>query len=448
MFGSGSSPAFGAGFSSMSGSSPLFGSSNPAFGSSTTTPFGAGSSLSLFGSSTSQSAFGLQGTMSSPFGQPKPSPVFGQTQPSFFGQSTMQQASPFGQTSSFGQTQSSIFGGVQSYPSGQIQTPFGVQSSSFGQTQQSTPGFGQTQLPMFGNPQQSIFSSSQLTTQMAPVAPMAIPLPDRDIQAIVDAYKDEAGNPKYSFKSLLLSVTDQSMRVKPIGVSDIMWAEAMNKLEGMESADRERLWPELIQGFKDLSHRLKLQDEAIASDTQRLRTTQTNVKLLERHFQVDTLTWIQRLRHKEKELQRRLLRVMRIVEALEGKGFRMPTTKGEAYIGEHLRTLARQLQAPGAELPRRVYTLLSISRMQAQVEGAPALLPGLAKIDEQSLGDMFEVLRRQTEAISSLVNILKKDMRNTEIIMSEDTEMLDEPVESDSRRSGRNGILLAYSGNV
>ena len=38
----------------------------------------------------------------------------------------------------------------------------------------------------------------------------------------------------------------------------IMWAEAMGKLEGMESADRERLWPQLVQGFKDLSNRLKV----------------------------------------------------------------------------------------------------------------------------------------------------------------------------------------------
>lgn len=37
-----------------------------------------------------------------------------------------------------------------------------------------------------------------------------------------------------------------------------MWAEAMGKLEGMESTDRERLWPQLVQGFKDLSQRLKV----------------------------------------------------------------------------------------------------------------------------------------------------------------------------------------------
>ena len=37
-----------------------------------------------------------------------------------------------------------------------------------------------------------------------------------------------------------------------------MWAETMSKLEGMDSADRERLWPQLVQGFKDLSSRLKV----------------------------------------------------------------------------------------------------------------------------------------------------------------------------------------------
>lgn len=37
-----------------------------------------------------------------------------------------------------------------------------------------------------------------------------------------------------------------------------MWAEAMGKLEGMESSKRERLWPQLVQGFKDLSQRLKV----------------------------------------------------------------------------------------------------------------------------------------------------------------------------------------------
>eukprot|EP01018_Ginkgo_biloba_P037159 Gb_32959 [translate_table: standard] len=455
MFGSASTPSFGtpsstpfgtpASTPSMFGSTaPLFGSSAPSMFSSAS-PFGASSTPSLFGSSTPQSGAAMFGATQTPFGQPASSPAFGQTQPSLFGQPTQQQQqqqqqpSPFGQPLTFGQATSAF---------GQTQTPMFSQPSPFGQ-QQSSPGFGQqTQPSMFGTPnQQPLSNSSQLTTQMAPVAPLGFSLPDRDIQAIMEAYKDDPGNPKYGFKHLLFSVTDPSMRIKPVGVSDIMWAEAMNKLEGMDSADRERLWPELVQGFKDLSQRLKLQDEAVAADAHRLQATQTNVKLLQRHFQVDTVPGIQRMRQKEQELQRRLLRAMRIVEALEGKGFRMPPTKGEAHLGEKLAALARQLQGPSAELPRRVHTLLSISRMRANIGGAPTLLPGLPKIDDQSLGEMHEVLHQQTEAISRLSSVLKRDIRNMEIIMSEDTEMSDVSLESDVRKSSLHRILPSHNGN-
>ncbi|GJN13130.1 hypothetical protein PR202_ga31467 [Eleusine coracana subsp. coracana] len=73
----------------------------------------------------------------------------------------------------------------------------------------------------------------------------------------MEAYREDPGNPRYAFRHLLFSVTDPSQRVKPVAASDIMWAEAMRKLECMDSADRERLWPQLVQGFKDLSSRLK-----------------------------------------------------------------------------------------------------------------------------------------------------------------------------------------------
>lgn len=294
------------------------------------------------------------------------------------------------------------------------------QPSLFGQL---TPGFGQGQPSIFGATQQPLLQNGQLTTQMAPVAPISMPLPDRELQVIIDAYKDDIGNPKYAFRHLLLSVTDPSMRVKPIGISDILWAEAINKLEGMDSAERERLWPELVQGFKDLSRRLKLQDEALAADVQRLQATEANVKLLQRHFEIDTIPWIQRLRQKEQELQRRLLKMMRVVEALEGKGFRMPLTKGEAHLGVRLRNLAQQLVGPRAELPRRVDSLLSSSRMQVSTGGfSHTFIPGNNKIDDQSLSEMHKVLLQQTEAIGRLVNVLKRDIRDMEIIAAEDSQ--------------------------
>ncbi|KAJ4972996.1 hypothetical protein NE237_006170 [Protea cynaroides] len=327
--------------------------------------------------------------------------------------------------------------GTSSSTSPLFSTPFTQQQQQTQQQQsplfqQPSTGFGFQSPSPFGAPQSSPFPQSsplpfanaQLTTQMAPVGPLPFSLADRDIQAIVDAYKEEPGNPKHAFKHLLFSVTDPSARIKPAGISDIMWAEAMRKLEGMESADRERLWPQLVQGFKDLSLRLKLQDEAMLSDAERLRMTQSNVKMLQRHFQADTIPRIQRMRQKEQDLQRRLLRVMRILEALEGKGCRVPLVKSEAELAEKLAALARQLKGPGAELSRRVHNLLSISRVRANANGGGSIyLPGSTKIDEQSLADMQEVLQQQTEAIARLGNVLKRDVRDMEIIMAEDSGM-------------------------
>lgn len=149
---------------------------------------------------------------------------------------------------------------------------------------------------------------------------------------------------------------------------------------------------------------------------------------LQRHFLADTLPWVQRLKQKEQGLQRRLLRVMRIVEALESKGCRMPVMKGEAELAEKLALITRQLKGSGAELSRRVQNLLTITHGQANGSGAgnSIYLQGSAKIHEQSLADMQEVLQQQTEAIARLGNVLKRDVRDMEIIMAEDKEMTDD----------------------
>ncbi|KAJ6846203.1 nuclear pore complex protein NUP54 [Iris pallida] len=356
------------------------------------------SSPSLFGTPSSSPA--LFGTPSSTpaFGTPS-TPAFGSTPSPFFQQSQQQQQSPF----------STPFPQQQQHPN---PSPFGG-------------GFG----TQFGNAQ------PQITTQMAPVTPISVSLADRDLQAIIDAYKEEPSNNKYAFRHLLFSVTDPTARVKPVGASDIMWAEAIGKLEGMESVDRERLWPQLVQGFKDLSNRLKLQDEVIVSDDERLRMTQNNVKMLQRHLQADTLPWVQRMKLKQQALQRRLLRVMRIVEALEGKGIRMPLSKPEVELADKLAGMARQLKGPGAELPKKVHNLLAVTRVHANGGVGSAYLPASARIHEQSLAEMQEVLQQQTEAIARLGNVLKRDTRDMEIIMSEDTYMADDGGERKTLKS-------------
>ncbi|KAJ4752027.1 Nuclear pore complex protein Nup54 [Rhynchospora pubera] len=414
-----STPAFGA-----PSSAPAFGvSSTPAFGTPSTTPaFGAPSSTPAFGAPSATPAFGAPSSTPA-FGAPSSTPAFGATN---FGAPSS--------TPAFGNT---LFGTPSSTPAcGTPSTP------AFG-TFSSTPAFGTPSTPAFGAPsasplfpqqqQQQQLSPSPLllggpiTTQMAPVAPLPYSLPDRDIQAIVDAYREEPDNPKYAFRHLLFSVTEPAARAKPISVPNTMWAEAMRKLEGMESSNRERLWPQLVQGFKDLSARLKLQDEVISSDADRLRMTHSNVKMLQRHFQADTLPWIQRLKQQELALQRRLLKIMKIVEALENKGFRMPLTNEEVQLRDKLVAMAKRIKGPGSDLSKRVYNLMSVSRVLVSSGGigGPVYVPSSAKVDEQSILDLQEVLLQQTEAVAKLGNVLKRDARDLEIITSDNKDIIE-----------------------
>jgi nuclear pore complex protein Nup54 len=416
--------------SGFGGGEGLFGST-PAFGASTggghfaiTTP-----STQTFGASDQQQGTSLFGQTPSPFGHSQHTLAFGQPQASF-GQ--------IPKTSAHGQASPNpMFGGQLQQASSFNQALGGLSGQVL-----SNPFLSKPASPM------NTFSGS-LTTQMAPVAPVVVPLPDREIQAIVDVYTEDVRHPQDGFKYLLLSVTDPAARLKPAGVPDILWAEAIIKLEGMDSVDRERLWPELVHGFKDLSRRMKLQDETIAADVQRLQATESNVKLLRRHFETDTLPWIQRLRQKEQELQRRSVKVMKMVDALEGKGVHMALNRGEANLGDYLRSLTRQLRGASAELPRRVETLLSASRMQVGLGGGlqPALL-GPGQIDNQSLIEMHEVLRQQTEAISRLARVLKRDLRDIDIILTEDTEMVDGHVDNDNSKFHGNQALIGFTKKI
>ncbi|KAI5013586.1 hypothetical protein ZWY2020_037099 [Hordeum vulgare] len=363
-------------------SPPLFGT--PSFGTPSTTPaFGTPSSTPAFGAPSSTPAFGVPSSTPA-FGAPSSTPAF------------------------WTPTSSPTFGTPSSTPA--FGAPPSPSPSPFGFQQQVNPSpspFG------FGGG-----AGGQITTQMAPVAPLPLSPSDRDIQAMVDAYKEEPGNPRYAFRHLLFSVTDPSQRVKPVAASDIMWAEAMGKLECMDSADRERLWPQLVQGFKDLSCRLKLQDEVLVSDTERLSMTHSNVKKLQRHFQADTYPWIQRLKHQELVIERRLLRIMRIVEALENRGFRVPLMKEEADLYERLVAIIKQIKGTGGDLSKRAYNLLSTSRLLASTGCAsgPIYIPNSTKVDKQNVSELLEALQQQTEAVAKLGNVLKRDTRDVEIM--------------------------------
>eukprot|EP00850_Spirogloea_muscicola_P007167 SM000035S13147 [mRNA] locus=s35:835559:837873:+ [translate_table: standard] len=454
----------------------MFGSPAPPPGGSAFGGFGAPSQAafggaqpqpSLFGQpQQSPSLFGAPGAAApatpSLFGQPPPAAstpsLFGQATPSLFGQ-----PQPAPATSAFGQSSSPLSGGYFGQPAAAApSTPSlfgqGPSPSLFGQAQPSlfaSPAPAQQQQQQQQQQQPGMFGSLQPTTQMVPVAPLTMPLPDRELQGIVDAYNEDASNPRYLFRHLFLSVTEPGARMKPSVVSDLMWAEAMSKLEDSTGPEKNLLWPELAQGFKDLLRRMQarfltasgLQDDALSMDEERMRATAANAAGLRRHFETDTLPWIQRLRLQEQALQRRLLRMMRIVEALEQKGQRVPLAGSEVQLAEKLRQLAGEVRGPRAELPRRVEALLSAARLKGSIQTG-ALPPADGLLDEFSLAEMQEALQQQTEAIVRLTAVLKRDARDVETILGREvgsSAVLEEhPVERSFLPRRPSDIPLTY----
>ncbi|KAI9081241.1 hypothetical protein K1719_036813 [Acacia pycnantha] len=161
---------------------PSFGSSVPAFGSSSTSAFGS----SVFGQKPAFGGFGST-TQASPFGsaaQPsQPQPAFGS---SIFGSST-----PFGASSqpTFGSTSTPAFGTSSTPAFGSTSTPFGATSTpAFGSTSSPTfgstgsafgasssvfgagGGFGQSSTPLFGSSTTSAFGTSTTPAFGAPSA--------------------------------------------------------------------------------------------------------------------------------------------------------------------------------------------------------------------------------------------------------------------------------------
>jgi len=57
----------------------------------------------------------------------------------------------------------------------------------------------------------------------------------------------------------------------------------------------------------------------------------------------------------------------------------------------------------------------------------------------------FQVLRQQTEAISRLATVLKRDMRDIDIILSEDTEMVDGHLDIDNGKYHGSRSLVGFT---
>lgn len=257
-------------------------------------------------------------------------------------------------------------------------------------------------------------------------APGAAPHPDdsavQEIESIKDSYMAAPGNHRYRFQYLFLNVVDNpAARVKPSGVDELAWREALRRAGGPENPDR--LWPVLAEGFKGLLARKAAQDEAIGEHSERLAAVRGAVAALAARQEAVLRAQLEGIRRRHTALCQQLLRVLRYVDALEGR-FAHAMGHRSATAREGLAALARQLAAveagvaPGstAGLQGKVEALLAAARQRAGAAPGRPLGDLDAGVDPASLHSAYQVLSQYAEALSKMQAVLRRAQREVGVL--------------------------------
>eukprot|EP00884_Botryococcus_braunii_P011308 jgi/Botrbrau1/20178/Bobra.0173s0076.1 len=361
------------------GTTPFGGTASP-FGAAAPRPPSTGFSFgatpsptpTLFGG---QSAFGAPSTSAAPafsFGnttqQAKPS-IFGGTNPTTFG---------FGQTAS-----------AQSTPA--------FSFSSFG------AGTAAAQNSIFGTPQQQPAPSP--FTGGLPPQPAADLTAVRELEALRDAFYAYPGNRLCIFNHFFLNVVENpAARVKPDGVNELKWREALQRAGGPDNA--EQLYPVQANGFKDLLLRKNAQDEAIREHQERVQNAVQLVRQLERKQETVIKDRTEKVERTQRELRSMLLKCIRYIDVLESRfasaiGY-YPSDQCKQRvdkISKEISSLESEVSSTGLRetVRRRLEKLQAAIRLRGGASVASGSIHQVA-VSDDDLQKIFEILSETAAA--------------------------------------------------
>ncbi|CAK0758941.1 hypothetical protein CVIRNUC_002659 [Coccomyxa viridis] len=429
--GASSTPGSGFNFGAASTpSTPAFGASNPIFGAANAGQSQGGSAASLFGgfstpafgaSAASAPAFGAASSSAFSFGGASP-PAFGAGSAPGFGGASASAPSIFGSTPGFGAANSSAFSFAGS------STPaFGGSPGAFGAPSPASQGaFGGGLFGAAAQPQQQ----QQLQTQMAPGSFSGLPaqadqlVAIKQLEAIRDAYQAAPGNLRSRFQHLFLNVVENpASRVKPDGVDELQWREAMQRAGGEGNA--RNLWPVLALGTRDLLARKHAQDAAMREHRERLASAKQKARQLVRHQDVVLTERVDQVRRRHREQGMQLLKLMRKVDLLESR-FASAVGQWPQHRGATAE-LERQLAALEAEigpsasggLEQKVEALAAAARMRAGAAGGAQAADTLAGLDPASLEKVFTMLKDLSASLAKLQGVVRRVDRDVSVLGQE-----------------------------
>jgi len=390
-----------------------FGSTAPAFGS-----FGGGTGTTSgalnFGSKPAGTTFGTTGTSTSTFGSSGATTTgfggstFGQLTgggSTGFGQTQQKPATAFGST---GTTAGSMFGNTGGFGS---QPAFGQPGATSNFAWGGTGGGGAT---TFGQP--SAFGSGSTFTTQPPFQQQAqqIHAPILDaIEKLKRAYAparnpqngqftntpEGVRNEECSFKYVALNKKDVTRMV----TDALLYGNLLEQAE-KDNADPDNFVPVEEMGIESLKRRYDRQVSEMKKIDGQVNKIFEVIKDVHGANQ-QTMSKVAILKTRQLQLNRKVLELMRKIEVIRCHG--VPIQETEKQHHKRLIDLAQRM-----ENPLRVVQDMSLSlALHEQPQDMST-----ETINEEDLSSLIQAIKRQSEGLEGLTEMLRKDTRDIGII--------------------------------
>ncbi|XP_011602905.1 nucleoporin p54 isoform X2 [Takifugu rubripes] len=197
----------------------------------------------------------------------------------------------------------------------------------------------------------------------------------------------------------------QLLQNAPAGVDPIIWEQAK-----VDNPEPDRLIPVPMVGFKELLHRLQIQEQMTKQHQTRVDIISNDISELQKN-QATTVAKIVQYKRKLMDLSHRVLQVLIKQEIQRKSGYAIQVD--EEHLRVQLDTIQSELNAP-TQFKGRLNELMSQIRMQNHFGAVRS--EERYSVDADLLREIKQHLKQQQEGISRLISVIKDDLEDIKLI--------------------------------
>ncbi|XP_034048824.1 nucleoporin p54 isoform X2 [Thalassophryne amazonica] len=197
----------------------------------------------------------------------------------------------------------------------------------------------------------------------------------------------------------------QLLQNPPAGVDPIIWEQAK-----VDNPDPEKFIPVPMVGFKELLHRLQIQEQMTKQHQTRLDIISSDISELQKN-QATTVAKVTQYKRKLMDLSHRVLQVLIKQEIQRKSGYAIQVD--EEHLRVQLDTIQSELNAP-TQFKGRLNELMSQIRMQNHFGAVRS--EERYSVDADLLREIKQHLKQQQEGLSHLISVIKDDLEDIKLI--------------------------------